>query len=111
MRRWIALAESLEILRRGLSAKGVVRSVVESVGEGIDESPSFVAPTRQRVGSIDLIAPCGLGGFDAAVEVCPLRRQDKEFEAALFAFLLENRIELAAAIDLNAANGERRFHR
>lgn len=64
---------------------------------------------RQVIGGVELVAPGRLGAFNAAVEVWPLRRQDKEFEAALFAFVLENRIELAAAIDLNAANGERRL--
>jgi hypothetical protein len=76
-RRRIAFAESLEILRRRLSAKGVVRSaVVEPVGEGVDEGLQFVDAMRQVIGGVELVAPGGLGAFNAAVEVWPLRRQD-----------------------------------
>jgi hypothetical protein len=46
--KWVALTESLKILCRSSSAKGVVRSVmVESVSEGVDEGLQLVDSMRQ----------------------------------------------------------------
>jgi hypothetical protein len=40
---WVGVAECVEMLGRGFSAKGVVRSVgVEFMGEGVDEGLQFV---------------------------------------------------------------------
>ena len=84
-------------------------AVVEPVGEGVDEGLQFIDAMRQVIGAVELVAPGRLGAFNAAVEVWPLRRQDKEFEAALFVFLLKNGFGLAPAIGPNTANGERRL--
>jgi hypothetical protein len=96
---------------RSSSAKGVVRSVMaESVGEGVDEGLQLVDSTRQIIGCIELVPSGRLGALDAAVEVGPLGWQHKELQPPSLAFSLEDRFELAAAIDLNAADGERRFN-
>ncbi len=69
------MAESLKILRWGLSGKRVVRPmVVEPVGEGIDEGLQLIDSMRQIVGCIELMPPGRLGPFDAAVEVGALLR-------------------------------------
>lgn len=109
-RRGVALAESLEILRWGLSGKRVVRPMgVESMGEGVDEGLQLIDSMRQIVGCIELISPGRLGAFDAAVEVGALRRQHEEFQPARLAFGFEDGFELGSAIDLNARDGEGRF--
>jgi hypothetical protein len=98
------LAESLEILRRGLSGKRVVRPmVVESMGEGVDEGLQLIDSMRQIVGCIILISPGRLGAFDAAVEVGPLLRQREELQPARLTFGFEHGFE-RSAIDLNPLN-------
>ncbi|MGO9235762.1 MAG: hypothetical protein ACLP4V_17460 [Methylocella sp.] len=50
-----------------------------------------------------------MSAFNAVIEVWALGRQDEQLEASRLAFVLEHGFELAVAIDLNAADGERRF--
>ncbi len=61
------------------------------------------------MGGVELVSPCRLGAFDASVEVGAFGRQDAKFEAVVAAGLFEGRHELASAVDLDAAHGERRF--
>ena len=57
-RRWITLAESLEILGWGLSAKSVVRPmVVEFVDEGVDEGLQLANSMRHLISCIELASP------------------------------------------------------
>lgn len=54
----ISLAESLDILCHGLSAKSAVGPVmVESVSEGVDEGTQLVEAGGQAVSRIELVAP------------------------------------------------------
>jgi hypothetical protein len=84
-------------------------SMVESMGEGVDEGLQLIDSMRQIVGCIELISPGRLGAFDAAVEVGALRRQHEEFQPARLAFGFEDGFELGSAIDLNAPDGEGRL--
>jgi hypothetical protein len=85
------LAESLQILRWGSSAKRVVRPMmVEFVGEGVGEGLQLVDSMRQAVGRVELASPGRLGAFDAAVEVGALLRQHEEFQPARLAFGFED---------------------
>ena len=104
------MAESLELFCRSSSAKGVGRSgMVESVGEGVDAGLALVDSMRQIGGCIALVPPGRLGARDAAVAAGPLGGQPKALQPPRLAFSREDSFERAAAIALNAADGERRF--
>lgn len=89
-----------------MSIKGVERPVT---GEGVDDGLRLTDAVEQLVTGVELIAPGGLDAFDAVVEAGPLGRQNKDFEAARFAFLLEGRFELTSTINLNATYGKGRL--
>jgi hypothetical protein len=61
---------------------------------------------RERVGSIELVAPGLIGTFDGAIELWRFGRQDVEGDVELLAAGLEEFFELAAAVDLEGAHGE-----
>ncbi len=80
---------------------------VELIAEGIDPVVEAVEVIGQFPGGIELVAPGAVGAFDVAVELRGTRRQCVEGDGAALTFVLENRLELAAAVHLDGLDGER----
>src|SRR5215218_4803523 len=76
------------------------------MGEGVDAELERFEAGREVFDAVELVSPRALGAFDVAVELGPLRRQDKEAQVALSACVLELGPELRPAIDLDTLDAE-----
>ena len=81
--------------------------MIEAMGEGVDAELEGFEAGREVFDAVELVSPRGLGAFDVAVELGPLRRQDEEAQVALSACVLELGPELRPAIDLDRARQQR----
>src|SRR4051812_44132120 len=79
------------------------------MGEGVDTELEGFEAGREVFDAVELVSPRALGAFDVAVELGPLRRQDEEAQATLFAGVFELGSELRPAIDLDAFDAEGRL--
>ncbi len=79
---------------------------VELIAEGIDPVVEAVEVVGQFPGGLELVAPSAVVAFDVAVELRGTRRQCVEGDGAALAFVLEDRLELTAAVHLDGVDGE-----